>query len=278
METIMNYMDRFFVNGMEQGIFSIVIMILITFILNRLINSYLKHKAYKNTLVIKRVKRIILWIILLAGIFVQIRPLSSIVTTLLASGGILAVTVGLASQEAATTLLNGTMIMIYKPFTIGDFIILTDHGVRGYVRDISLHHTKIETLEKTQLIIPNNIMSQAIVENVSQVTIQKANHFFITIGYNCDADKAIQIIQEEAINHPLFLKNESIEPGKPQVPVFCTAYEDSGITLRATVTTASNETGFQLLSDLRLSVLKRFQENDIDIPYPHHVIINKEEE
>lgn len=279
MNSIVKYFNRFFVQGIEQGIISILFTILIAIIVNHLINKILNKSSLKNIIVIKRIKKIMIWCFTLASIFMQITPLKSMVTALLASGGIIAVVIGIASQEAASNLLNGSMILIYKPFIIGDFIILSEQNVKGYVKDISLHHTVIETLEKTHLIIPNSIMNRAIVENVSNVTHRKANHFFVDIAYNSDIQKAIQIIQEEGKNHPLFLDNRTKKEKQQNVeviPVHCTEYKDSGITLRATITTKDNISGFELLSDLRIKIVQRFQEEGIEIPFPHHVVIKEE--
>ena len=98
-----------------------------------------------------------------------------------ASGGIVAVVIGLASQEAAGNLINGAMIMAYKPYKIGDFIVVTGHNVRGTVIDISLRHSVIETLEKTQMIVPNDIMNKAIIENIYTNSNMLKQIIFISI-------------------------------------------------------------------------------------------------
>ena len=65
-----------------------------------------------------RIKRIVLIVLILAVIMSEIKAMESIIKALLASGGIIAVVVGLASQEAASNLINGFMIMTYKPYKI----------------------------------------------------------------------------------------------------------------------------------------------------------------
>ena len=62
------------------------------------------------------------------------------------------------------------------------------------------------------------------------------------------------------------------------VKVHCVEFNDSGIQLRATLLSKDSGAGFQLLSDLRLIIKKRFDENGIDIPYPHRVVINETRE
>ena len=168
--------------------------------------------------------------------------------------------------------------MTYKPYKIGDFVNVQEYNVRGTVIDISIRQSVIETIERTQIIIPNTIMNKTIIENISNVQNQKANHLVIEISYESDIDKAISIIQEEGGKHPLCLDGRSEEQKQENVPmidVYCTAFNESGIQLRATVLSKDNATGFKLLSDLRLKIKERFDNEGIVIPYPHRVIINE---
>ena len=164
MEKIFEQIDNLFVNGVINGIISIVIAGIVLIAINKLLNKFIKKKWPDNYVLQKRIKKIILITIFLAIICSEVKFLKSFATALLASGGIVAVVIGLASQEAAGNLINGAMIMAYKPYKIGDFIVVTGHNVRGTVIDISLRHSVIETLEKTQMIVPNDIMNKAIIE------------------------------------------------------------------------------------------------------------------
>ena len=169
MEKIFEQIDNLFVNGVINGIISIVIAGIVLIAINKLLNKFIKKKWPDNYVLQKRIKKIILITIFLAIVCSEVKFLKSFATALLASGGIVAVVIGLASQEAAGNLINGAMIMAYKPYKIGDFIVVTGHNVRGTVIDISLRHSVIETLEKTQMIVPNDIMNKAIIENISQI-------------------------------------------------------------------------------------------------------------
>ena len=144
-----------------------------------------------------------------------------------------------------------------------------------------MRHSIVETLEKTQVIIPNSIMNKAIIENVSNVKTQKANYLLIEISYESDLQKAIAIIQEEGDKHPLCVdgRNElQKEQNEPIVKVHCINFNESGIQLRATLLSKDNSDGFQLMSDLRLRIKERFDKEGIDIPYPHRVVINETKE
>lgn len=283
MENIYKQIDSLFVNGLINSAISIIVLLVVVIIINKLINRIMKKKITDPLKLIfpMRIKKIILVIIVLATIMSEITAMQSIIRALLASGGILAVVVGLASQEAASNMINGFMIITYKPYKIGDFVNVQEYNVKGTVIDISMRHSIIETIERTQVIIPNTIMNKAIIENISNVKAQKANHLFIEVSYESDLQKAITIIQEEGAKHPLCLDGRTKAQKKkhePAVSVHCVEFNESGIQLRATVLSKDNISGFQLLSDLRLSIKARFDEEGIEIPYPHRVFIieNKE--
>lgn len=278
METVIQHLDTLFAHGLIDSGVTIIFTIITLLILNRLLNKLIKKRWSNNLYIAIRVKRVILYTIALSVIFMQIKPLQSVATTLLASGGILAVIIGLASQEAASNMINGFMIFTYKPYVIGDFINIPEHNVKGKVKDIALRHTVMETLEKTQVIIPNTLMNKAVIENISNVPNQKANYLLIDISYESDVQKAIAIIQQQTKKHPLFIDPRNSKEKKKNiesVPVFCTDFKDHAICLRATVTSLDNTDGFVMLSDLRLSIKEQFDQEGIIIPYPHTVLVNK---
>lgn len=277
MENIYNQLDSIFEHGLINSSISILLVLVFVIILNHILNKYIQKKYSHNLLMAKRIKKVILISIILWSIFSQITPLQSLATTLLASGGIIAVIVGLASQEAASNIINGLMIYAYKPFVANDYINIISHNVTGTVLDITLRHTIIETLEKTQVIIPNTIMNNAVIENISNVPDKKANYLYIDISYESDIDKAIALIQEECSKHPLLIdprttneKNQNVT----MIPVRCVEFKDSGISLRATVYSKDNAEGFTMLSDLRINIKKAFDHNGIEIPYPHVTLKN----
>ena len=112
MEKIFEQIDNLFVNGVINGIISIVIAGIVLIAINKLLNKFIKKKWPDNYVLQKRIKKIILITIFLAIVCSEVKFLKSFATALLASGGIVAVVIGLASQEAAGNLINGAMIML----------------------------------------------------------------------------------------------------------------------------------------------------------------------
>lgn len=276
LEILYNQIDKLFVNGVISGMISIITMAIIVLIANKFANKFIKKKWPENNIIQRKIKRVILVGLFLAVVFSEVKYLRSFAGALLASGGIVAVVIGLASQQAASNLINGAMILAYKPYKVGDYIVLKSKNVSGTVIDISLRHSIIETIEKTQMIVPNEVMNQEIIENITQIENVKANYLYIDISYESDVDKAMSLMQQASIRHPLFVDGRT-DMTKEAVPVIVYALKDSGISLRATITSENHAQGFQMLSDIRKELLTEFKNNGIEIPYPHVQIVKNEE-
>ena len=276
LEILYNQIDKLFVNGVISGMISIITMAIIVLIANKFANKFIKKKWPENNIIQRKIKRVILVGLFIAVVFSEVKYLRSFAGALLASGGIVAVVIGLASQQAASNLINGAMILAYKPYKVGDYIVLKSKNVSGTVIAISLRHSIIETIEKTQMIVPNEVMNQEIIENIKQIENVKANYLYIDISYESDVDKAMSLMQQAAIRHPLFVDGRT-DMTKEAVPVIVYALKDSGISLRATITSENHAQGFQMLSDIRKELLTEFKNNGIEIPYPHVQIVKNEE-
>lgn len=277
MDKTLKYLDSIFKYGLLDSGLTIITMLITVLIINRFLNIFIKKRWKDSFLMPMRVKKVVMGTIVLTTIFFQIKSLNSLATTLLASGGIFAVVIGLASQEAASSMINGILIVSYKPYVINDTISIPDRNVRGKVLDITLRHTVLETSEKTQLIIPNTIMNQSMIENVSNIPNKKANYLLLTIRYDSDLEQAIQIIQNLASKHPFCIDVRSSKEKKqklPKVPIHCVEFQENGVSLKATIYSRDNTKGFEMLSDLRREIVKTFEENAIVIPSSHTVVIS----
>lgn len=258
-----------------QTLINIVFIIGIAFIASKLLKKYILKFNRKNQKYILRMKNIAIYAFALYGIFNQFTAFSDIIKALAASTGVITLALGLAAQDAVGNFVNGLMIATFHPFKIGDLIKLTDYNLTGYVLDISLRHTVIKTFENTEIIIPNSIMNKAILENVSSVNNRKANFLEMDISYESDIDLAVKIIEEEVMAHPKFTdirSEEEINNGVPAVTTRLVAFLDSSMHLKTTIYSKDNAEGFAMLSDLRISIKRRFDKEGIEIPYPHQTV------
>ena len=206
----------------------------------------------------------------------------SLVVSIFAGSGVLAIIIGFASQQAFSNIVSGIFIAIFKPFRIGDRIKFVGSDTFGVVEDITLRHTLIRTFENKRIVVPNSVISSEIIENSNIVEDKVCNYVEIGISYDSDVEKAMDIITEEALKHELFLDNrtpEELEAGEPPVNVRLVGFGDSSVNLKAWVWTKDSPSGFRLKCDLNKSIKQRFDREGIEIPFPYRTIVfkNKEE-
>ena len=153
---------------------------------------------------IKNSVSFLVYTIALVVIFYEIPSLKAFGKAIFAGAGILAAIIGFASQKAFSNIISGIFILIFKPFRVGDTV---EFGsvYKGIVEEITLRHTVIKDYENRRVLVPNSIISDDTIinSNVTDTMIRK--HVVFGISYDSDVDKAIKIIQEEAIKHPLFI-------------------------------------------------------------------------
>ena len=203
----------------------------------------------------------------------------SLSVSLFAGAGILAVVIGFASQHAFANIVSGIFIVIFKPFRVGDRITIgTD--VRGVVEDINLRHTIIRNFENKRIIVPNSIISNEKIENASIGDEKICRFVEFGISYDSNIDKAMKIMEKEALKHPLHIDNrsdEEKEKNDPIVRVRVIGFADSSVNLRAWVWAKDSPDAFTLGCDLNKSIKERFDKEGIEIPFPYRTIVYKKD-
>ncbi len=215
----------------------------------------------------------------LVFVFREIPALANLGTALFAGAGVLAAVIGFASQKAFSNIISGVFILLFRPFKVGDAVSVG--GRAGVIEDITLRHTVIKDYENRRVIMPNSVISDETIVNssISDETIRQ--QVFFGVGYDADLDKAMAIIEEEAMSHPLYVDRRTLEEkaqGSPAVVIRVLAWDESSISLRAQIWTMGMDDGFVLKCDLLKSVKERFVKEGVTIPYPHRTVILKKED
>jgi small-conductance mechanosensitive channel len=200
--------------------------------------------------------------------FNQIPGMQQLSKTLLTGAGILAAAVGFGSQQAISNIVSGIFMVLFKPFRVGDHINLGGDN-SGTVVDISLRHTTVKNSENRMIVIPNSVLNNQSIINSTIINSETCAFVNVNIGFGSDVNKAMAIMREEAMKHPLLIdkrtKNEKkIE--KPQVVVRVTEWTNSSIVIRAWAWAANNDDAFVLKCDLLQSIKDRFDREGIEIP------------
>jgi small conductance mechanosensitive channel len=216
----------------------------------------------------------ITFLIAIIIIFRSIPPLHAFGTTLLTGAGILAAIVGFASQQAFSNIISGIFLVIFKPFSVGDRVrIGTLYS--GDVEDITLRHVIIKDFENRRIVIPNSVISNETIVN-STITDEKVCMFVeFNISFESSIDTAMKIMQDTTSAHPLCIDNrteEEKEKGEPKVAMRVIEITDFSVKLRAWAWSRNPSEGFDMKCDLLKQVKERFDNENVEIPYPHRTV------
>lgn len=116
------------------------------------------------------------------------------VNTIIAFGGVGGLALAFASQEIISNFFGGFMIYLTQPFTIGDWILIPDHNIEGHVEEIGWYMTRVRSLDKRPIYIPNSIFSKLIVITPSRMSHRQIKE---TLNVWCDDLKTLKATTEE---------------------------------------------------------------------------------
>ena len=178
----------------------------------------------------------------------------SSITTFLGAAGIV---LGFAFKETLGNICGGLIILTFKPFKVGDMIEFKNYI--GEVRSIELFYTRIKTPQNEQVIIPNGMITSNELRNMTK---EKVRRLDLKIGVSYKSDKVLREIIDEEIKGQDKLILRSPEP-----TIGVLALAESAIIFCVYVYTKSeNYFTLQLRMNERIKI--KFDENNIEIPYP----------
>lgn len=186
------------------------------------------------------------------------------VAAVLASGG---VAIGLALQGSLSNFAGGVLILLLKPFVVGDYIIEDSNGKEGTVKEIQIFYTKLSTIDNKTIVIPNGMLTN---NSITNATAKDERQLDLRVGISYDAD----IRQAKSVIENLLIKDECIIKNE-QINVFVHELADNAVVLgiRAWVKNEEYwETRWRLLEEIKLLL----DENGIEIPYPQMAVHMKE--
>ena len=277
-------MNDFLVKYVDKLI-SIIAVFIVAFVVNKIIDKIIektiirRRKKNLTTLLvfIKRIKKLVLYSLAILIAIGEFDTFNTFSKTLLSGLGIGSVVLGLAAQESLKNFFGSIAIVLGNAYDVGDFIECVDKGVSGTVEDISMRHTVIRTINNRRVLIPNSEMNTYTIENFNYADNENVKLVDFTISYESDVDKAMDILKEEVgkMYHPSPKgRNKNVEFPKVRI----SSWNDSSISLRAWVWGKDNDDVFENTYNLHYIIKKRFDDEGIEIPYPHLVTINKNKE
>ena len=178
-------------------------------------------------------------------------------TSFIAVVGAAGLAIGLALQGSLANFAGGVLILIFKPFKVGDTIEAEGH--LGSVSEIQILYTVLNTFDNKRIVIPNGSLSNATLINVSVYDKRRCDMTF-GIGYDDDIDKAKKVLQR------LFEEDErSLTDPAPRICVG--GLGDNSVDLMFRPWVATDDL-WPYYWDMQEKVKKAFDEEGISIPYP----------
>ncbi len=181
------------------------------------------------------------------------------ITNLAIVAGALSVGIGFGLQSIVNNFVSGLILLVERPIKVGDWIKVGD--ISGYVRRISVRSTEIETFDRASVIIPN---SELISGTVTNLTLRNAlGRITIPVGVSYGTDP--EVVQKVLLECAAECKSVARHPAPFVV------FEDFGassldFSLRFFVSDVSSS--LSSATEVRMSILKRFREHGIEIPFP----------
>ncbi|MEM8729361.1 MAG: mechanosensitive ion channel domain-containing protein [Pseudomonadota bacterium] len=204
------------------------------------------------------------WAILLV-VFIAVLGIFGIqATSLVAVLGAASLAIGLALQGTLSDLAAGVMLILFRPYKLGDFVDVS--GTSGTVKDLNLFVTELVTPDNVQIILPNSKAWGQVITNFSAHETRRCDLTF-GIDYGDNADQAMQIILDLAQGDERVMDD-------PEPWVRLTNLGDSSVDLTARLWCQASDY-WALKFDFTKAVKEAFDQNGISIPYPHSVEIQK---
>lgn len=187
-------------------------------------------------------------------------------TSFIALLGAAGLAVGLALQGSLSNFAGGVILLILRPFRVGDFV--ETQNISGTVAEIHLFYTKITTITNELAVIPNALVSNGSIKNYSSLPTRKGYTTF-NIGYKSDLKKAKEIVMEVMTSNDKILSD-------PAPQVFVSSLNESHISLSARLW-ATNEDFWDCHFETIENVQLQFAKAGIKIPFPQRNIHTTQE-
>ncbi|MCI5623848.1 mechanosensitive ion channel family protein [Anaerostipes sp.] len=191
-------------------------------------------------------------------IFMAVAHMGIEVSSFVAILGSAGVAVGLALQGSLSNIAGGVLLLVLKPFQVGDYIVVDGTGCEGVVAAMDIFYTKLKTVDNRVIVIPNGTLSNS---NLINNTNQDRRLIDITVGVSYDTDirKAKEILSDIVEQEKKIMDQEGVD-------IFVSSLDDSAVTLGVRCWVPTQEyisAKWRLNEQIKL----RFDEEGIEIPY-----------
>ena len=258
MESFIEYIKQIGTDVGLKIIFGLLVLFIGTKIAKWVVKLVSKGRAFSKldksvqSFLLSFIKIVLYALVIASAAIIWGIPTTSFLTIFTSAG----VAVGLALQGALSNFAGGLMILVFKPFKVGDFI--ENGAVMGTVKEITIIYTIVYTNDNKVVTIPNGTLTNSNVINYSPLPERRVDILF-SAGYNDDIDKVKRVLLEVAGAHEKILKDPA-----PFVRLVAQSASSLDYTFRVWCRGADY---WDVYFDMMERVKKAFDENGICIPF-----------
>ncbi|MBP2701532.1 mechanosensitive ion channel family protein [Photobacterium lucens] len=252
-------------DNLPQMLFKVFVFVLIIFAFKTLKN--IVRKMVKRAVSAKNLKMSMLMqeffismsgkAVFAIGILIALSQVGLNLAPILTGFGVAGIIVGFALQDTLSNFAAGMMLLIYRPFDVGDLV--EAGGITGKVSHMSLVNTTIKTFSNEMLMIPNSKIWGDIIKNVTHEKVRRVDMVF-GIGYGDDIEKTERVLNEIVSEHPAVLRSP-----EPTIKLHTLNSSSVDFIVRPWVKT---DDYWDVYWDITREVKMRFDRENISIPFP----------
>ncbi|BES73562.1 mechanosensitive ion channel family protein [Marinobacter nanhaiticus D15-8W] len=236
---------------------AIVTLVVGLWLINRVINVLDKKLGAKDPTLNKFLCGLISAILKILLVISAASMIGIATTSFIAVIGAAGLAIGLALQGSLANFAGGVLILIFKPFRVGD--VIEAQGFFGSVAEIQILYTIINTFDNRRIIIPNGELSNSSMINVNAYENRRADMVF-NIGYGDDIDKAKAILKR-------LVEEDERAMSDPAPNIFVGSLGESSVDISCRVWTKTPDV-WPFIWDMQEKVKKAFDAEGVTIPFP----------
>lgn len=246
-----------------------IIASLISNVLSLLLDWYTEHWSDKVDYSLHNefgplFRRLIFIVVYTIAVIMILHHFQQNVSSIIVSLGVGSLAVALAAKDTLANMIAGFMIMIDRPFRMGDRILL-EAGEFGDVHDIGLRSTKILTFDNTLIVVPNQKIINEKLTNYSYPNPRLRVAINVGVAYGTDLKQVKKLLIDICNNHPDVLD-------EPSPKAYFINFGDSSLDFKLVCYVPTWQQQWTVAEDIRLEIDRVFKEKGIEIPFPQMVV------
>ena len=248
----------------EGGLTAGLVMLLTLWVSSAIESKLLKSSTGSELSLRKAVSNAVTSLMLFVGLMLSLSAVGIDLTALSVLGGAIGVGIGFGLQKLAANYVSGFVILAERSMRIGDSVKVD--GFEGRISDIKARYTVIRSLTGRESIVPNEMLINSRVENLSLADSRILQSTQVTVAYDTDVDGMMQLLLQACEAQNKVLKD-------PLPFVTLTNFGADGLEFGAHYWVDEQQAGLLTLkSEINIQILQLLQTKGIEIPYPQRVV------